>query len=145
MNYGKTFLISSVGMNIEKTRMEVSAKNLAYAHTPLDKTGQGYRAMQVVVSPSNSFEQHLGMLGSAEKYGENTLIQIVPSLSPVRTQFEPAHPMADKDGNVSYPAVDAAQEMMTMMSAMRAYEANVAAMNIAKTMALKSLEIGGGN
>jgi flagellar basal-body rod protein FlgC len=60
-----------------------------------------------------------------------------------RKVHDPGHPMADAQGFVAYPAVDAATEMVTLMSATRAYEANVAAMNAARTMALKALDIGG--
>jgi flagellar basal-body rod protein FlgC len=58
--------------------------------------------------------------------------------------YEPGHPMADARGFVSYAGVDTATEMVSMMSAMRAYEANVAAMNTARSMAQKALTIGGG-
>ena len=58
--------------------------------------------------------------------------------------LEPGHPQADVQGFVTYPGVDTATEMMTIMDAMRAYEANVAAMNASRTMAMKALEIGSG-
>jgi flagellar basal-body rod protein FlgC len=57
--------------------------------------------------------------------------------------LDPGHPQADARGYVSYPGVDPATEMMTMLSASRAYEANVVAMNTARAMAVKALEIGG--
>jgi flagellar basal-body rod protein FlgC len=57
---------------------------------------------------------------------------------------EPGHPLADARGFVSYPGVDAAAEMVSLMGASRAYEANVAAMNTARVLALKALDIGGG-
>ena len=63
-------------------------------------------------------------------------------LSP-RLVHEPGHPLADSRGLVSYPGVDPATEMVTLMSASRAYEANVAAMNTARNLALKALDIGG--
>jgi flagellar basal-body rod protein FlgC len=56
---------------------------------------------------------------------------------------EPGHPMADAKGFVKYPGVDPAADMISLMSAARAYEANVAALNTARTMALKALDIGG--
>ena len=55
---------------------------------------------------------------------------------------EPGHPLANEQGLVAYPAVDAATEMVSLMSATRAYEANVAALNTARTLALKTLDIG---
>lgn len=60
----------------------------------------------------------------------------------VRLANEPAHPDADENGNVAYPDIDLVQEMTDMMSAVRAYEASVAALNAAKSMAMKALELG---
>jgi flagellar basal-body rod protein FlgC len=68
---------------------------------------------------------------------------LVPSPLPPRRVHEPGHPLADAQGFVSYPGVDTAAEMMTLLSATRAYEANVSAMNVARTLAMKSLDIGG--
>ena len=63
------------------------------------------------------------------------------SLAP-RLASEPGHPLANEQGFVAYPGVDSASEMVTMMSAIRAYEANVAALNTARALALKTLDIG---
>jgi flagellar basal-body rod protein FlgC len=57
--------------------------------------------------------------------------------------YEPGHPQADDKGFVAYPAVDQVNEMVNVMTAVRAYEANVVAMNAAKAMSVKALEIGG--
>ena len=57
--------------------------------------------------------------------------------------YEPGHPQADDKGFVAYPAVDQVSEMVNVMTAVRAYEANVVAMNAAKAMSVKALEIGG--
>jgi flagellar basal-body rod protein FlgC len=70
-------------------------------------------------------------------------VSIVPSNAAPRRVYEPGNPLADAKGYVSYAGVDNAGEMVTMMSAMRSYEANVAAMNMSKTLALKALNIGG--
>jgi flagellar basal-body rod protein FlgC len=55
---------------------------------------------------------------------------------------DPGHPLANEQGFVAYPGVDTATEMVSLMSAMRSYEANVAAINTARSLALKTLEIG---
>ena len=69
---------------------------------------------------------------------------IEPADREPRLVYEPGHPLADAKGLVAYPRVDTATEMVSLMSATRAYDANVAAMNTARTLALKALEIGGG-
>ncbi len=71
-------------------------------------------------------------------------IELVPQagLAP-RPAFEPGHPHADAQGMVSYPAVDHTQEMITVMTALRSYEANLAALRTTRVLAAKALEIGG--
>ena len=65
------------------------------------------------------------------------------NLTPPRLVYEPSHPDADQKGFVAYPAINPVNEMVTMITATRAYEANVAALNAARVMAMKALEIGG--
>ncbi len=69
---------------------------------------------------------------------------IEPTVIAPRMVYEPGHPFANERGFVAYPGVDAATEMVTIMTALRAYEANVAALNAARTMTLRALDIGGG-
>jgi len=70
---------------------------------------------------------------------------IEPSGASPRKVYEPGNPFADNKGFVTYPGLSTATEMVSMMNALRAYEANVVAMNTAKTLAIKALEIGGGS
>lgn len=67
---------------------------------------------------------------------------IVPDMRPFKRVYQPGHPDADAQGYVSLPNVDTVTEMVDMMSATRAYEANVAAVGAVKSMAMKALEIG---
>lgn len=69
---------------------------------------------------------------------------IIEDQSPFKIIYNPAHPDADEDGYVSMPNVDIVTEMVDMIDASRAYEANVTALNSLKNMALKALEIGKG-
>ena len=69
-------------------------------------------------------------------------VQVVPTNAPPRLVYEPGHPLANDKGYVSYVAVDTATEMVSMMSATRAYEANVSAMNTTRMLALRALDIG---
>jgi flagellar basal-body rod protein FlgC len=62
---------------------------------------------------------------------------------PPRLVYEPSHPDADAKGFVAYPGINPVAEMINLITTMRAYEANVTAMNAAKTMAMKALDIGG--
>lgn len=144
MDYASVFAISASGMTVERTRVEVAARNLANAHTVLDAGGGGYRPLRVVARamPPTAFNRLL------ESEGTGALSQvgaaIEESMAPPRAVHEPGHPLADARGFVNYPGVDPATEMVSLMSATRSYEANVAAMNTARTLALKTLDIGRG-
>ena len=70
------------------------------------------------------------------------VVGIVQDQSPLKSVYDPQHPDADARGYVQMPNVNVVSEMVDMMTASRAYEANVAAVNAAKTMALKALDIG---
>ena len=68
--------------------------------------------------------------------------EVVASEEPFVPVYDPSHPDADEDGYVMLPNVNSAEEMVDLMAATRAYEANVTALNIAKSMAMKALDIG---
>jgi flagellar basal-body rod protein FlgC len=157
MDYSQSFAISAAGMSVERTRVEVAALNLANANTVQTADGVGFQPLRVVartisaasasVMPGGFADQVAAGLGQA---ADATLMN--PTLPEVgveqsgalpRRVYEPGNPFADSKGFVTYPGVDTATEMVTMMSALRSYEANVAAMNTAKTLAMKALDIGG--
>lgn len=147
MDYSDSFAISAAGMSLERTRADVASLNLANANTVQSAQGPQYRPLRVVAraaamaaSGSPAFadlvSQGVGGAGPA-------MVSVEPTDLPPRMVYEPGHPLANDKGFVAYTGVDSATEMVTLMSAMRSYEANVAAMNAARTMALKALEIGG--
>ena len=154
MDYSRAFAISAAGMTLERTRVEVAAMNLANANTVQGVDGASYQPMRVVATA--------GAAGQPADFGAAMLLQsegfagadsafAVPQVSvqpdnvPPRRVYEPGNPYADAKGYVNYAGVDNASQMVTMMSAMRSYEANVAAMNMSKTLAVKALSIGGNN
>ncbi len=144
MDYSPTFAISAAGMALERTRVEVAALNLANAHTTPTAGRLAYSPLRVVAQAAAP-DPFAAMMLSAEAVGPAMKpdFQVEPSGVAARMVHEPGHPMADARGFVSYPGVDPAAEMVALMSATRAYEANVAAMNATRTMALKALDIGG--
>jgi flagellar basal-body rod protein FlgC len=146
MDYSSTFAISAAGMALERTRVEVAALNLANAHTTPAAGQAPFSPMRVVALPAQEASFAALMLA-----GDKSVAALQPDFrvesAPVapRLVHEPGHPLADARGFVSYPGVDAAAEMVSLMGASRAYEANVAAMNTARVLALKALDIGGGS
>jgi flagellar basal-body rod protein FlgC len=151
MDYTAAFAISAAGMNLERTRVEVASLNLANANTTQAAGEPGYRPMRVVARLAAGAAPSFAAALSAAEDSASSLAALLPNASVEYTQtaarkvHDPGHPMADAHGFVAYPAVDSATEMVTLMSATRAYEANVAAMNTSRTLALKALDIGGGS
>lgn len=155
MDYLKAFAISAAGMNVERTRVDVAALNLANANTVQTAGGSSYQPSRVVAratGPSGvtafapSFAEQLDLAAEGGGLAGLELPEswIERSPVPARMVHDPGHPYADARGFVAYPGVDTATEMVTLMTALRAYEANVAAMNSARTLALRALDIGGG-
>jgi flagellar basal-body rod protein FlgC len=151
MDYQNTFAISSGGMALERARVDVAALNLANANTLHSIDSPGYRPLKVIATAGtnsiagfNSFMAR-GMRSAADApaYPLAPSMRIETASAAPRMVHDPSHPLANARGFVAYPGVDTATEMMTLMSAMRAYEANIAAMNTARSMALKALDIGG--
>jgi flagellar basal-body rod protein FlgC len=143
MDYRAAFQISASGMTVEKTRLDVSTVNLANMHSTKGADGTLFRPMRVVsqavpMTFSATFQRLGGLTpGSAQ------VASIEPLASAPHAVYEPGNPEADDKGFVAYPGVDQVSEMVTVMTAVRAYQANVVAMNAAKSMAMKALEIGG--
>lgn len=142
MNYLSTFAISASGMNVEKTRVDVTALNLANMNSTRALDGGPYQPMRVVSGEQinnfdNVFDREETALSGAK------VVSIVKLDTPPRLVYEPSHPDADPKGFVHYPGIDHASEMVNLVTALRAYEANLVALNAAKTMAVKALEIGG--
>ncbi|HWW08318.1 flagellar basal body rod protein FlgC [Collimonas sp.] len=149
MDYTHTFAISAAGMSVERTRVDVAALNLANAQTLQSADGKSYQPLQVVARTAGSDAASFNYLVSRGLQGGADFTQNLPvasveaSNASPRQVYEPGHPFANAQGFISYPGVDPAKEMVSLMTAMRSYEANVAAMNAARTMALKALDIGG--
>ena len=125
--------VSASGMSAERLRMDVIASNLANANTTRGADGQPYRRQEVILQEkSPSFGEVLGGVMVAG---------IVDDPTPPRRVYDPGHPDADKNGYVTMPNVNTVTEMTDLISSSRAYEANVTAMQTAKTMFSKTLDL----
>jgi flagellar basal-body rod protein FlgC len=157
MDYSKTFAISAAGMAVERARVDIAALNLANANTVQSPEGGGYQPMRAVarsmpagMAASQAFSEQMAQAGAATGDESAAIwnlpqVSIEPDSAAPRLVYEPGHPLANAKGFVAYAGVDSATEMVDMMSALRSYEANVAAMNMAKTLALRALDIGSGS
>ncbi|NLT95118.1 MAG: flagellar basal body rod protein FlgC [Clostridia bacterium] len=146
MSLFSTFKISASGLSAERLRMDIIADNISNAETTRTPQGGPYRRKMVVFSPYRSFEN---ILKKEMKVSQGVKVEkIVEDKSPFKLVYNPEHPDAIKEGNqkgyVAMPNVDIFKEMVDLIGATRAYEANVTALNAAKSMAYKALEIGRG-
>ncbi len=144
MDYYSAFEISASGMAIEKLRLDTLALNLANANTSRTEGGALYQPLRVVANArtASSFDNRLSSLLGRNYPAGVELASIETIQAAPRQVFDPGHPDADARGFVAFPNINPVSEMVTLIDAVRGYEANVRALNAAKTMALSALEIG---
>jgi flagellar basal-body rod protein FlgC len=139
--------ISASALSAERLRMDVTAENLANAQSTRTAGGGPYRRKEVVLESSGGgFARALAAArganaSSAGPSGGVRVAGIVEDPSPDRLVYDPGHPDADAEGYVRMPNVNPVSEMVDLISASRAYEANVTAMQTAKQMFTKTLEL----
>jgi flagellar basal-body rod protein FlgC len=128
--------VSASGLIAERTRMDVTSQNLANAQST------GYRRQDVVLRQAGGgFASVLGQAIGGNGGRGVEVAEVVTDSSPQRRIYDPGHPDADAQGYVELPNVNAVTEMTDLISASRAYEANVTALQTAKQMFSKTLEL----
>lgn len=131
------------GMSAERLRMDVISNNIANANTSRMPEGGPYRRQMVVFESRDNALSFSQIMAQQQGAGAGVRVAgIIKDNSAPRLVYEPGHPDANKDGYRELPNINIINEMVDMMTATRAYEANVTAVNAAKNMALKALEIG---
>jgi flagellar basal-body rod protein FlgC len=138
--------ISASGLTAERLRMDVTAENLANAQTTRGADGQPYRRKEVILQEApGSFgatlSKAMGAGGGTQGGGVHVAGVVQDTATPLKRVYDPGHPDADAQGYVSMPNVDTVTEMVDLISASRAYEANVTAMQAAKQMFSRTLEL----
>jgi len=159
--------ISASGLQAQRSVIHSISMNLAHVHTTGSQGGESYRRMQARLSPvdpnhrfpdllSNQImlasylhrthPNHLSptsvLPGGLDLERGGVKAEIVEVPTEYQMVYNPSHPDADPSGYIYLPDINVVEEMVTLLSAMRAYESNVTAFNSAKTMLLKALEIG---
>lgn len=127
--------ISASALAAELTRMNLIASNLANANSTKSAEGGPYRRKDAVFAAVMD-EARIKMGGGVK------IVGVVEDQSPPRFQYEPSHPDADAKGYVAYPNINVVEEMTDMISATRAYEANITAAKASMDMEMKALQIG---
>jgi flagellar basal-body rod protein FlgC len=132
------FNVSASAVSAQSQRLNVVASNLANADTVAGPDGQSYKARQVVF-------QTVPMAPAGQAPGSAAGVQVsqvTEDASPGRRVHDPDHPQADPEGYVTYSNVNAVEEMVNMISASRSYQNNIEVMNTAKSLLLKTLQMG---
>jgi flagellar basal-body rod protein FlgC len=136
MSMSKVFDVAGSALSAQSLRLNVTASNMANANSVSSSTDQTYRARQPVFA---------SMLNQAASDPYNVGVQVkgvVESQAPLQREYNPSHPMADKDGYIYLPNVNVAEEMANMISASRSYQSNVEVINTAKQLMMKTLTLG---
>lgn len=156
--------VSASGLAAQRRQMDVAAENLANIHTTSTPEGGPYRrkmvAFQTETVPASERKGPLPvepvplvrtqpahrdaeriLPGGVGPDGVGVAVSEAQDPTDFPTVYDPGHPDADADGNVRMPNVDMAQEMVTLMAASRAYEANVAALRSARSIAQAALDL----
>lgn len=152
MSFFTSLDVSGSGLTAEQTRMDAISDNIANVNTIKTANGGPYQREDVVFMPIAQ-ETPLGTPpappvplpdGSvAQPVSEGVQVRSIQlDRSPGRLVYDPTNPQANKQGYVAYPNVNLVTEVSDMMGATRAYQANVTALNAAKTMANTALNIG---
>jgi flagellar basal-body rod protein FlgC len=155
-----SFKISGEGMSVQRKRLSAVANNIANANTTKGPDGEPYQRDVVTVRavPSSHFESELKSRIELEKtspeqistaqfpanyYKEANVLDAntVKDTTPPRLVYDPSHPDADEDGYVKMPNINIVTEMVEMISAQRAFEANTGVLDAAKNMSRDALDI----
>ena len=145
MSFFKAMEISSSGLSAQRTRMNVLNSNLANAQaTKGEADGGPYRRRDVVfgAKPTGSSFEDLINGSHGAQFSKVQVLQIHKDTKDPKLVFDPSHPESNPDGYVAMPNVNVMTEMVNLITAQRAFEANATALDDSKQMALKALEIG---
>ncbi len=146
MEIDRLFAVVGSALDSQRQRLNIIAGNLANAESTRTPGGGPYIRRDVVfqaVSTDKSFNSVFNSaFGNPSEPAGVNVIDIVQDQRPLRTVFEPDHPDADDKGYLHLPNVNPIEEMVNLMSATRAYEANIAVLETGKTMTLRALEMG---
>jgi flagellar basal-body rod protein FlgC len=144
MDFFSSMRISASGMNAQQTRMNTISSNIANSETTESEAGGPYKRRDPVFAAIPDRE-HFGEILAGQMDENAQAVQVTEvqeDQKAPRMVYNPKHPSANAQGYVAMPNVNPVEEMANMISASRSYEANVTALNAAKGMAMRALEIG---
>ena len=132
-------------LTAERFRKNIALQNLANQNTTRTASGEPYRRKQVVFQERGiSFQDSLRTATAKVEGGGVRVTQVVESQRDFIPVYDPNHPDANEEGYVMMPNVNSTEERIDLMGASNAYEANLTALKLVQSLALKALEIGRG-
>ena len=136
--------ISRSGLDVEWQRLQVIAQNIANANTTRTADGSPYVARRLVSGPVEGFARAMSATVSQANTSRHGVMvyDIAAVAGGNRLVYDPSHPHADAQGNVSVPSISQAEEMSLMVKTSRAYEANLVALAAAQQMYSSALQVG---
>jgi flagellar basal-body rod protein FlgC len=143
MDLFSSLSVSGSGMSAQRQRAELLVENIANADTTRTADGGPYRRKDAVFQ-SDAVSTPFSSVFSSQMDSQSTGVtvsQVVVDNSDGDRRYMPGHPDADKDGYVTFPKVNAAQDMVDLMGASRGYQANVAAIGAVKDMIQRSIDL----
>ena len=143
MDFMTALDISASGLSAERTSINIISMNLANVKTTRTEYGGPYRRKSVELAATpvdDSFSKQMRGALDRELRGVRVM-NVVQDTRPFKMVYEPGHPDADADGMVKYPDINVVEEMTSLMTAQRGYEANVTSIDTIKAMYNKALEI----
>lgn len=133
--------ISSSGLTAERLRLDTIANNIANINTTNTPAGGPYRRQQVYFEPIYQNSEVWQKNVTSTLGGGVRVSRIIEDNAPPVMVYDPQHPDANAQGYVAMPAINIVKEMVDLISASRSYEANVTALNAAKSMSMRALDI----
>ncbi len=127
---------SASALDVQRARMEVAVSNLANAESTRGPDGRPYRRREVVLETVQADANAFNVQAAGVRVAE-----IVQDQSEFRRRYEPSHPDADADGFVAMPNVDVPEEMVDMLGAARAYQANLTAIGLIRDTVQRALDL----
>ncbi len=140
MSLFNTFTICGSGMAVQRARMDTIAENIANISSTSTPEGGPYKPKEVIISTETVKDTSNLVKGNNIQFAR--VANIINSERPPLKLYDPSHPDADENGFVEMPDISSTEEMIKMMSATNVYEANMTTYNAAKTMVLRTLELG---
>lgn len=137
--------ISASGLSGERLRMEVAANNIANVHSTRTAEGGPYRRQRVTFAAAMDEQMQQAMQGGATELHGVRVESVTSDDSPLPRVHDPGHPDADEEGYVELPNVNIPMEMVDLVTASRAYEANLKAMETFRQLAEQALTLMRGN